>query len=343
MKHALAVMLALLVVGTVTYVTVKQRWEAPLSIAGDGMTVVVERGDSLAAIAYRLEQQGVLAHPQLLRWYGRATGLDQQVKRGEYFVPAGATALALLEQLIVGEVVSYQVTLPEGITLRQAINILQQQDNLLSVLAGPEDPRLLAMVTPHASAEGYFLPETYRYERGDSDLDVLTRARQALGSVLDEAWSERADGLPYETPYEALIMASIIERETGVPEERGEIAGVFVRRLHKGMLLQTDPTVIYGLGEGFDGNLRRTHLRDASNPYNTYRHGGLPPSPIALPGAAAIHAALHPEAGKSLFFVATGDGGHYFSETLAEHNKAVRKYQLKRVSDYRSSPRPKSQ
>lgn len=343
MKRALAVILAFVVVGVITAFNIKERWEAPLSIDADGIPVIVERGDSLAAIANRLHEGGVLAYPQLLKWYGRATGLDQQVKRGEYHVPAGTTALALLQQLIAGEVVSYQVTLPEGITLRQAIAVLQQQDNLRSVLAGPEDARLLTMVAPQASAEGYFLPETYRYERGDSDLDILARAKRALDAVLSTEWASRAENLPYETPYEALVMASIIERETGVPAERGEIAGVFVRRLRKGMLLQTDPTVIYGLGEGFDGNLRRTHLRDASNPYNTYRHSGLPPSPIALPGAAAIRAALQPEPGKSLYFVATGDGAHYFSETLAEHNKAVRKYQLKRVSNYRSSPKPASQ
>jgi UPF0755 protein len=157
-------------------------------------------------------------------------------------------------------------------------------------------------------------------------------------AVLAEEWQHRSQPLPYESPYEALIMASIVERETGLPDERGEIAGVFVRRLQRNMRLQTDPTVIYGLGEEFDGNLRRVHLLDQSNPYNTYRHRGLPPTPIALPGRAAIHAALHPQEGKTLFFVARGDGGHYFSETLAEHERAVRKYQLQRREDYRSAP-----
>ena len=159
-----------------------------------------------------------------------------------------------------------------------------------------------------------------------------------MASVLQEEWQQRDSNLPYETPYEALIMASIIERETGLEAERGEISGVFVRRLQRGMLLQTDPTVIYGLGSSFDGNLRRKHLSEESNPYNTYRHPGLPPTPIALPGRAAIHAALHPQSGSSLYFVARGDGGHVFSDTLAEHNRAVRAYQLQRRKNYRSSP-----
>jgi UPF0755 protein len=205
-------------------------------------------------------------------------------------------------------------------------------------LDGPNDPRLLELVKPAESAEGQFFPDTYHYDRGASDWQILQRAYDAMQQALAEEWSERAAGLPYETPYEALIMASIIERETGLDEERGEIAGVFVRRLQKGMRLQTDPTVIYGLGPAFDGNLTRRHLADESNPFNTYRHGGLPPAPIALPGRASIRAALQPEDGDALFFVARGDGGHVFSATLAEHERAVRKYQLSRREDYRSSP-----
>jgi len=158
--------------------------------------------------------------------------------------------------------------------------------------------------------------------------------------TLDEEWAGRAEGLPLKDPYEALILASIVEKETAVPEERARIAGVFVRRLQRGMRLQTDPTVIYGLGEGFDGNLRKHHLRDRTNPYNTYRHGGLPPTPIALPGRASIHAVLHPAPGDALYFVAKGDGSHHFSATLEEHARAVRRYQLRRDPDYRSRPAP---
>jgi len=189
--------------------------------------------------------------------------------------------------------------------------------------------------------EGLFFPDTYQYHRGMSMLDILSQSHQRLLQVLDEEWQQRAEGLPYSSPYAALIMASLVEKETGVPSERRTIAGVFVRRLKNKMRLQTDPTVIYGLGQSFDGNLRSRHLKDEKNLYNTYRHFGLPPTPIATVGREAIYAALHPEAGKSLYFVAKGDGSHYFSETLAEHNKAVRHYQIeKRRKDYVSSPQP---
>jgi UPF0755 protein len=183
-----------------------------------------------------------------------------------------------------------------------------------------------------------FFPDTYLYSRGTTDLQLLERAHARMLAVLDQEWQDRAADLPYASVYEALIMASIIERETGLPEEREQIAGVFVRRLQQGMRLQTDPTVIYGVGGAFDGNLRRTHLEDDANPYNTYRRDGLPPTPIALPGRASLHAALHPAEGTQLFFVARGDGGHEFSTTLADHERAVRKFQLRRKDDYRSSP-----
>lgn len=195
------------------------------------------------------------------------------------------------------------------------------------------------MIHPESHPEGLFFPDTYSYARGDTDFSILQRAHSAMLVVLEEEWQQRAQPLPYETPYEALIMASIIERETGLPEERTQISGVFSRRLQQGMLLQTDPTVIYGLGDAFDGNLQRRHLADESNPYNTYRLAGLPPTPIALPGRAAIHAALHPDSGTALYFVARGDGGHAFSNTLSEHNQAVRDYQLQRKKNYSSTPR----
>jgi UPF0755 protein len=315
-----------------------QWWQQPLNVPGGGYALIVERGQSLAHIAARLDEDGVYAHPRLLRLYGRWSGLDQSVKRGEYRVPAGTTPESLLVLLSQGRVVTYQVTLPEGITLARAIEILAEQPVLLHELSGPDDQRLLAMTAQFPSPEGWFFPDSYQYERGASDWEILQRAHVAMQRALADEWRNRADGLPYESPYEALIMASIVERETGLPEERAEIAGVFVRRLQRRMRLQTDPTIIYGLGPDFDGNLRRSHLKDADNPYNTYRHRGLPPTPIALPGRDAIHAALHPLPGETLFFVARGDGGHHFSVTLAEHERAVRKYQLNRREDYRSSP-----
>lgn len=336
-RLALAVA-ALLLLGWAILHEVQRRWEQPLAIPPEGFALTVAAGDSLRAVANRLHAQGHMPYPDLLILYGRWSGLDQQIKRGEYLLPQDTTSLSLLNLLHSGKVVQYQVTLPEGITLAQALSILRQEDALEKVITDVRDTKIEQLVQPRISAEGLFFPDSYRYERGDSDWELLQRAHSALQSVLAQEWAQRAAELPYETPYEALIMASIIEKETGAPEEREQIAGVFVRRLQQGMRLQTDPTVIYGLGESFDGNLLRTHLKDAGNPYNSYRHRGLPPSPIALPGRAAIHAALHPAPGDAMYFVATGDGRHVFSATLAEHQRAVRKYQLRRKKDYRSSP-----
>lgn len=316
----------------------KQRWERPLHIGEGGYSLTVESGQTLRGLARRLQEEGVCDYPWLLRLYGRWTGLDQQIKRGEYLVPQGTTPEALLLLLQSGKVVTYQVTLPEGITLARAVEILAAETRLERVLSGTGDQRLSEFAGDYNGIEGLFFPDSYRFERGASDLDILQRAYNAMQVTLDQEWQSRAEKLPYATPYEALIMASIVERETGLPQERAEIAGVFVRRLKQGMRLQTDPTIIYGLGEAYQGNLTRKHLKDDSNPYNTYRIKGLPPGPIALPGRAAIHAALNPAHGKTLYFVARGDGGHHFSETLAEHQQAVRKYQLRRRDDYRSTP-----
>ncbi|MDO8862327.1 endolytic transglycosylase MltG [Haliea sp. E1-2-M8] len=336
-KLALIVLVATVLLALVAREAV-QRWQAPLNLPENGMVLTVEPGDSLRSVASRLREQGVLPHPELLVAWARYHGLDARIRQGEYQLAPGLDARSLLDLMVSGRVIQYQVTLPEGIVLSRALAILAEEPALDSVLAGADDLRLLQLVAPHESPEGLFLPESYRYDRGATDFDILQRAHQALLQTLASEWERRAPDLPYATPYEALIMASIIERETGVPEEREEIAGVFVRRLGLGMRLQTDPTIIYGLGESFDGNLRRTHLRDADNLFNTYRHDGLPPTPIALPGRAAIRAALQPAAGDALFFVARGDGSHEFNATLEGHEQAVRKYQLQRRDDYRSTP-----
>ncbi len=317
---------------------VNSLWAEPLLVPDSGYVLQVAPGASLRSVARTLEQDGVTAHPELLVLFGRLEGVDARIKLGEYALAAGLTGPELLTQLEEGRVVQYQVTLPEGITLAQAIARLAQTEGLVSVLSGATDARLLDLVAPYPHPEGLFFPDSYQFTRGDSDLAILSRAHRRMREVLAEEWSAQDEGLPLESPYEALILASIVERETGLAEERQTIAGVFVRRLQKGMRLQTDPTIIYGLGDAFHGNIRRVHLNDAGNPYNTYRHHGLPPTPIALPGRAAIHAALNPASGNELYFVARGDGGHVFSATLAEHNRAVRKYQLQRRKDYRSSP-----
>lgn len=340
LRKFLLALLVLAALAALAFNLLQARWQQPLLIPEEGYLLDVGAGDTLRSVAAQLEADGVSSDGWMLRLYGRWTGLDQQVKRGEYRVPAGTTATGLLKLLQEGRVITYQVTLPEGITLSRALAILAASEELEATLSGPEDPRLLALAAPHPHPEGLFFPDSYQFERGATDHDILRRARAAMTRVLEEEWRGREEGLPYASPYEALIMASIVERETGMAEERGEIAGVFVRRLDLDMRLQTDPTIIYGLGDSFDGNLRRSHLRDEANRYNTYRHRGLPPTPIALPGREAIHAALHPAPGSSLYFVARGDGGHYFSDTLAEHQQAVRKYQLQRREDYRSSPPP---
>ncbi|PLW68912.1 endolytic transglycosylase MltG [Pseudohalioglobus lutimaris] len=337
-KLFLLLLLAVIGLAFFAYTELQNRWQLPLNIPQDGYRLSIGPGESLRSVAGRLRQEGIYADDWLLRAYARQTGADQQIKRGEYLLKPGTTPVTLLDLLTSGNVIRYQVTLPEGITLARAIMILSEEGALEHELSGPEDARIRQLVAPFSSGEGWFFPDTYQFERGASDWQILQRAHAVMTEVLEQEWQQRADNLPYQSPYEALIMASIVERETGMPQERGQIAGVFVRRLQRNMRLQTDPTIIYGLGEEFDGNLRRVHLRDESNPFNTYRHSGLPPTPIALPGRAAIHAALQPEDGKTLFFVARGDGGHYFSETLAEHERAVRKYQLQRRQDYRSAP-----
>jgi UPF0755 protein len=334
----LVVALGMAVLAVLAVKELERRWYQPLAIPQQGFALTVAAGDSLRSVVNTLHRDGVLAYPNLVVLYGRWSGLDQQIKRGEYLLPPDLTAESMLALLQSGKVIQYQVTLPEGITLAQALAILSRQNELEQVLQGPDDARILELVKPHGLAEGLFFPDSYHFSRGATDWQVIQRAHRDMLAVLEQEWLDRAPELPYETAYDALIMASIIERETGLPEERQQIAGVFVRRLQQGMRLQTDPTVIYGLGSDYTGNLRRKHLSDDSNPYNSYRHSGLPPGPIALPGRAAIHAALHPAAGNTLYFVARGDGGHVFSATLAEHQQAVRKYQLRRRADYRSTP-----
>ena len=342
MQKVIVVLLGIALLGAVIVKEVRQSWNSPLAIPDQGFVLMVDSGDTLRKVAERLSSAGVLVHPELLILYARWTGVDQRIKKGEYLVPPQTTAASLLQLLQRGEVIKYQVTLPEGITLAKALSILSEQEKLEMVLSGPEDPQLLDVVKPLAQAEGLFFPDTYLYARGDTDLSILQRAHAAMMTVLQEEWLNRTQTLPYENSYDALIMASIIERETGIPEERAQISGVFVRRLQRGMLLQTDPSVIYGLGAGFDGNLQRDHLKQESNIYNTYRHSGLPPTPIALPGREAIHAALNPDTGDALYFVAKGDGAHQFSTTLKQHNQAVREFQIRRRENYRSQPQRNS-
>ncbi|WP_220815960.1 endolytic transglycosylase MltG [Pseudomonas paralcaligenes] len=312
----------------------------PLQLEGERLIEVVP-GDTPGGVINRLEGEGVLNGAFWLRLYWRFNLPNQALHSGEYRLLPGQNVRDLIGLWVRGEVVQYSLTLVEGWSFRQVRAALARQEKLEQSLAELDDRALMEKLgLPGVSPEGRFFPDTYRYVRGMSDLDLLKQARNRLDLVLEEEWGKRAEGLPYRKPYDALIMASMVEKETGVAEERGQIAGVFIRRLRLGMRLQTDPTVIFGLGERYNGNLTRAHLLEAT-PYNTYVIAGMPPTPIALVGREAIHAALHPAEGRTLYFVARGDGSHVFSETLEQHNRAVREYQLKRRADYRSSPAPR--
>lgn len=288
----------------------------------------------------RLEADGVLEGAFWLRLYWRFNLDGQPLHSGEYRMTPGMTAQGLIGLWQRGEVVQYSLTLVEGWNFRQVRSALAKHEKIVQTLSGLTDSEVMDKLGhPGVFPEGRFFPDTYRFVRGMTDVEFLKKAYNRLDDVLAQEWSKCAADAPYTDPYQALIMASLVEKETGVPEERGQIAGVFVRRLKIGMLLQTDPTVIYGLGERYNGKLTRAHLKEA-NPYNTYMVAGLPPTPIAMVGREAIHAALNPVPGSSLYFVARGDGSHIFSDDLDAHNAAVREFQLKRRADYRSSPAP---
>jgi len=300
----------------------------------------VPAGSTPTGVLNRLQADGVIKDAFWLRLYWRFNLSDQSFHSGEYRMTPAMDAKALLGLWQRGEVVQYSLTLVEGWNFRQVRAALAKQLKLEQNLTGLSDTELMARLG-HADVfpEGRFFPDTYRYVRGMSDVDLLKQAYNRLDEVLAEEWTRRAADVPYVDPYHALIMASLVEKETGVPQERAQIAGVFVRRLQMGMLLQTDPTVIYGLGERYNGKLTRASLKEPT-PYNTYVIAGLPPTPISLVGREAIHAALNPVPGSSLYFVARGDGSHVFSADLDAHNNAVREFQLKRRADYRSSPAP---
>jgi UPF0755 protein len=303
-------------------------YERPLDMPAERVEVRIAAGSSARAIARQLQQSGVGIDTEAFVAAARATGATQALRAGRYEVARGMNLLALVDKLRRGEVLRERLTIVEGATFSEMRLVLGAHPELRQDTAKMSEAEILRAVGADEShPEGLFAPETYVFDTGSSDLDVLRQAYRAQRSLLQKGWESRAAGLPYRTAYEALIMASIVEKETGAAPERGLIAGVFVNRLQKGMLLQTDPTVIYGLGAKFDGNLRKRDLTTDS-PYNTYVRPGLPPTPIALPGRASIAAALNPEQTKALYFVSRGDGTSEFSETLNDHNRAVGKYQL---------------
>lgn len=312
------------------WLTWQDSLQQQVQVPTQGLDFEIEPGQSFAGVAGRLAKLGVIRDPHFIAWQARLDGIAQRIQAGRYHIDPGLSVTDLVALFVNGRVVESSITIIEGWTFRRLMQELHQHPALAHELDGLSDPEIMQRLGyPDQHPEGRFLPETYVFPEGGSDVDLLRRAYASMQTVLDEEWAVRVDGLPYASPDEALIMASIIEKETGIADERSLVAGVFVRRLRMGMRLQTDPTVIYGLGETFDGDLRRADLR-RDTPYNTYVHTGLTPTPIALPGRASIHAALHPADGNSLYFVANGNGGHHFSATLEEHQAAVRKYQLKR-------------
>ena len=302
--------------------------EKPLPLPRDGVFFLIENGESFTSVAFRLKKESIVSNELLLRIYSRINNFDNTIKAGEYNLSHGLSLRSLIAKLTNGDVISRKITFPEGTTLKQALDRLKDNAHIRDTLSGVDDQEL-TQLTGKDNSEGLFLADTYSYHRGTRDLDILIMANAGLLDVLEKLWKERTLDLPYKTAYEALILSSIIEKETALPKERAQISGVFIRRLNMGMRLQADPTVIYGLGSAFDGNLRRSHLNDKSNPYNTYRNNGLPPTPIALPGLESIIAAFNPDQSKAIYFVADGLGGHVFNATLDEHNAAVKKYLLK--------------
>jgi len=308
----------------------KEFLATPLQLADGDLIYEVERGASLAKVARDLEAAGMLSDARFLQWYGRYTGQASRIRAGEYRLSDDLVPDALLALLVSGKAVTHALTLLEGWNIRQVRTAVATHEALQDTLDGADDDELMRRLgRPGEHPEGRFFPDTYYFQRGTTDIEFLRRALGKMDKELEAAWSQRAPNQPLDQPYQALILASIIEKETGQASERRQIAGVFSRRLHKGMKLQTDPTVIYGMGEAFDGNIRRKDLR-TDTPYNTYVHAGLPPTPICMPGRGALRAAVNPAPGDTLFFVARGDGSHVFSATLRAHNAAVRKYQLNR-------------
>lgn len=300
-----------------------------LPMRSDPTAFSIPPGASLRTAAQVIEAAGVDLPAWQLELLGRVLGRSSKIKAGSYEVEDGLTALALLNKLTRGDVTQSEIVMVEGKTFRQLRAALNEHPDLAHDSLKMSDAKVLAFLgAKEAHPEGLFFPDTYLFPKGSSDLDVLRRAYRAMQPKLATAWEKRESTLPLKTPYELLILASIVEKETGIAADRPQVAAVFVNRLRRGMLLQTDPTVIYGLGEAFDGNLRKIDLL-TDTPWNTYTRVGLPPTPIAMPGLAALQAAANPPPSDMLYFVARGDGSSKFSATLDEHNSAVAKYQKK--------------
>jgi UPF0755 protein len=302
----------------------------PLAISKKGLTYTIEPGTSIRALATDLNSKGVLANPWYLEVWARWLEPGNGIQAGEYHLESGLTIAKLLSIFRSGRAIQHRYTVVEGSSFRQVMqqmSMMAEKGLIKTSLGGGQFTQVFKNSTGELYPEGWVFPDTYQFIRGTTDEVLILRAYQRMKKTLLETWGKRAKGLPINTPYEALILASIVEKETGAEEERARIAGVFTQRLRKGMRLQTDPTVIYGMGKAYNGNITKADLR-RDTPYNTYTRKGLPPTPIAMPGRASIDAVMHPDETGDLFFVASGGGRHHFSKTYKEHKQAVVKYLL---------------
>ncbi|HEX7439638.1 MAG TPA: endolytic transglycosylase MltG [Caldimonas sp.] len=322
------ILVLLLLAGTV--VAAAAWWlNRPLPLAADSVELSIEFGTAPRDIAQQWVQAGVQASPTLLYEWFRWSGEARRIRAGNYEIGRGTTPIALLKKMVRGDETLAVVRFNEGWTFRQMRTELARAEALKPLTSAMSDADIMqALGVPGVAPEGRFYPDTYAYSKGSTDLAVLKRAHRAMQRRLEAAWAERAADTPLKSADEALTLASIVEKETGLPSDRGRVAAVFVNRLRLGMPLQTDPSVIYGLGPSFDGNLRKRDLL-ADTPHNTYTRAGLPPTPIAMPGKLALLAAVRPDSSRALYFVSRGDGSSEFSETLPEHNRAVNRFQRK--------------
>lgn len=332
-----AALLSLCIVAiAVVSVQVNRFMNQPLTVPDSGYAFEIAAGKSFASVSRDLVASGLIEDDRWFRWYARWKNKTGSIQAGDYLIEPGTTPTLLLKQFTSGAVRMYTFTLVEGWNYREVLQGLRANDAIDATMSDEDWPALLQKLGAQVThPEGLFLPETYNFPRRTTDKVILAQAYALMQSVLDEEWNARSDDAPVNSAYEALILASIVEKETARADERAKIAGVFTRRLDQHMRLQTDPTVIYGIGSAFDGNLTRRHLKTDTT-YNTYTRHGLPPTPIAMPGRAAINAALNPAQGNELYFVATGlgDGSHQFSATKAEHDAAVAQY-LRRLREQR--------
>ena len=311
--------------------------EQPLRIGSEPFVYTVPRGASIARVARDLEAERLIDSGLRLELHARWSGVASRIKAGEYAFEPGLTPLDVLDQLVAGKVVQHPFTIVEGWTFRELRRRIAESDKLVHTLDDLSDEEAMTHLGLHGvHPEGRFFPETYHFPAGSTDAQLLRRASNAMSAYLESAWARRDPNLPLSSPCDVLVLASIVEKETGAADERARIAGVFVSRLRKGMRLETDPTVIYGLGDAFDGNLRKADLK-RDTPYNTYRRKGLPPTPIAITSAAAIDAVVAPLEDGSLYFVATGDGRHVFSTNYDDHREAVHRYQIRRARSQRTA------